>query len=183
MDAAARIMLLPIEAQKRFERVAEENRQLKSQIEAQKIVISDLSQSLDAGDDAEKLLQALNDQLTAVTQGVANSSALLLEPLSESLNRGSPPNTGELLKTLVGQVQSVISDLAVHGVAEGSMSVSIIKLIELEEQIRKIIDDLQGRGLYPESDQESQARLLAMQKHTGNILKFMEDVLKEAGEE
>jgi hypothetical protein len=183
MDASARIMLLPIEAQKRFERVAEENGQLKSQIEAQKIIISDLSQSLDATEESEKLLQVLDEQLSAVTQGIANSSALLLEQLSESANQGSRPSAGELLKVLVGKIQAGISDLAVKGVAEGSMSVSIIKLIELEEQIRKIIDDLQERGMYPESEQDSQARLARTQKHTAAILKFMQDVLQEAGAE
>jgi hypothetical protein len=174
MDAAKRLMVLPVEAQKRFERVADENRLLKLQLDSQKVIISDLSNSLGDNDEIEKALQATNEHLAEVDGQLADASAMLLEQLSESGNQPAPEAAGELIKLLVTKVQGCVSDLAVNGVSQGSMSVSVLGLVELEEQIRKIIEDLHDKGMYPETDEEAEARMAGTHAHTAAVLKFLQ---------
>jgi hypothetical protein len=171
-------MLLPLEAHKRFERVTDENHLLKQQIDSQKAVISDVSGSLAETEAIEKDLQAVAEQLATVDRRRAEASAILLEQLSSSAN--PPPSTraGELLKALLSRIQLCLSDLSLHGIKQGSMSISVIALIELGEQIRKIIEDLQEKGLYPETPEEAEERLAKTHEHTASVLKFMQGFVK-----
>jgi hypothetical protein len=178
MDPSSARLLLPVEAQKRFERVADENRLLKQQLDSQKAVISDVSGSIADTEAIEKDLQSVTDQLAAVDQRLAGASAILLEHLSTSANAPPAGRAGELLKQLLSKIQLCISDLAIHGVGQGSMSVSVISLIELGEQIRKIIEDLHEKGLYPETPEAAEERLASTHQHTASVLKFLQDFAK-----
>jgi hypothetical protein len=178
MDPRSTLLLLPVEAQKRYERVADENRLLKQQLDSQKVVISDVSRSLSDIDAVEKDLQAVAEQLALADRRRADASALLLEQLSSSATEDAPGRPGELLKQLLSKIQLCISDLAIHGVGQGSMSISVLGLIELGEQVRKIIEELHEKGLYPETPEEEDERLARTHEHTASVLKFMQDFVK-----
>jgi hypothetical protein len=176
MDANSRLMLLPVEAHKRFSSLADENRQLKYQIDAQKVIISDLTLPISNADEIKKSIQTVTDQLAAVDKSIKDASELLLEQLSQS--ESPPPPSGELLKLLLSKFQSRVQDLSLQGVSQGSMAISIIRIIELEEQIRQIIEELYKKGMYPETAEETQARLAEFANHTTGVLNFVQEYLQ-----
>jgi predicted O-linked N-acetylglucosamine transferase (SPINDLY family) len=183
MDPGQRLILLAVEAQKRFERVSDENRQLKLQLDSQKIVISDLSQSLGDTEKIEKDLQAINEQLATVEQRLSDASTLLLDQLSDSVRQAGPANVGEVLKLLITQIALRVTELANEGISKGSMALSVLQIVEFEDNIRKIIEDLREKKMYPESPEEEELRVVAVQKHTAGLLKFLQDFVETQGSE
>jgi hypothetical protein len=179
MDAAKRLLLLPLEAQKRFDRLANEQRLMKLEIDAQKLVITDLTRSLGDVEEIEKAIQETNGQLTAVDERLAQTSALLLEQLTESTNQSGDNTAKEFLKLVISKVQSSVNGLALEGVSQGTIAVSVLSVVALEDQIRKIIEDLQQKDMYPESAEDAEARVTETHQHMTAVMQFLQQFLRE----
>jgi hypothetical protein len=65
---------------------------------------------------------------------------------------------------------------------KGRVDVSILSLMDLEEQISKLIDNLSERGLYPETEENGEARKARQQQHTLKVIQFLK-ALKAAREQ
>jgi hypothetical protein len=176
MDPAGRLMLLPVEAQKRFEQAAQENQHLKYYFDAQKVIIGDLSRSLGDGEAIEKDLQAVDEQLANVDRQLVDGTAVLLDRLSSSST--ADVSGGQILKLIIERVLTTVSELALRGVSQGSISISIMGIVELEGLIRKMIEDLSQQEMYPESTTETEARLTATNNHTVAVLQFIQGYLQ-----
>jgi hypothetical protein len=170
-----------VEAQKRFQQVADENRQLKLSLEAQKAIISDLSRSLGDSEESEKALQKIKDQLSAVDRKIADASTLLVEQLSESKTSASSAHAGELLRLIIEQVQNTVRELELRGISQGVMAVSVMGVIELESLIRKILEDLSEKGMFPETQEEIEARVNESKNHTAAVLEFLQGFMAAHG--
>jgi hypothetical protein len=181
MAAESRLMLLPVQAQKRFEKVAEENRRLTYQNDAQKVIIGELARSLPKGEELEKAIEETSQQLEAVDQHLSDATAVLLNTLQSAAPKLTAGNPSPLLKFVLDTVAKVLVDISAKALEEGSPSVPITSLLELEEQIRKIIEDLHDRGMYPETDDEADQRMQEIHAHTARAIDFLSSIMPNSG--
>lgn len=173
-----RILLVPIEAQNRFERAADVNQRLTSTIEAEKVVFEELAeQVLLVTEDGSKRLKELEDQIAAVDKQIANSQAVLLSNLSQNTSQASSEETGAIMKLIITKVQKTLDTLAIASAKQGSLSVPFMTVVDIEDQLSKIIEDLHDRGLYPEQPSESDARMKATEEHMSKVLAFVKAFL------
>ena len=175
-DAIARLMLLPTEAKNRFQKVADLNHQLDQVAKAQNTIIEDLSLSIPELDDIQKNLNAADEDLKELNEQLTQTQGLLLELLSSSSSSTSKKGPGDILKVLLSNFQATLSTICTQHVEKGQTEVSLLGLMDLEDQIVKIIDDMSNRGLYPESETEAQQRVQKTQQHTLKVIQFLKDL-------
>jgi ABC-type transporter Mla subunit MlaD len=182
MDAASRMMLLPVQSQKRFEKAAEENRQLTYQIDAQKTVIAALAESLPKVEELEQSIQEKGEQIAAINRQLSDATAVLLNIL-QATAAGKPAvaNASQLLKFLLDTVGKILVEISGSAIREDSTWVPITSLLEIEDQVRKIIEDLHERGMYPETDEEADQRLQETQAHTVRVMDFLRSIMPSSG--
>ena len=175
-DAIARLMLLPTEAKNRFQKVADLNHQLDQVAKAQNTIIEDLSLSIPELDDIQKNLNAADEDLKELNEQLTQTQGLLLELLSSPSSSTSKKGPGDILKVLLSNFQATLSTICTQHVEKGQTEVSLLGLMDLEDQIVKIIDDMSNRGLYPESETEAQQRVQKTQQHTLKVIQFLKDL-------
>lgn len=171
--------ILPIQAQNRFAKAAEENQKLKLLDESQNVIISDIQVST-FGKEEEQLLESINK----IEEDIKNTDLNLLSAqnsLSDILtlqqqNSGNG-NASEILKIVLPSFQSLILDLCKDAAEKGETDIAITTVFELEQKIIKIIDSLRQRGVYPETEEETLRTLESIQTHQQKIHDFIKELL------
>ncbi|OHT11128.1 hypothetical protein TRFO_04090 [Tritrichomonas foetus] len=167
-------MLLPTEAKNRFQQAADTNQQLELVARAQNDIIDDLSISIPDLDDIQKNINSTDEDLKEIDGQLTQAQEVLLELLTS--NVGAKKGPGDILKTLLSNFQTTLSAICLQAATKGQTEVSILGLMDLEDQIVKIIEDLSTRGLYPETDKAAEERTLRMQQHTIKVIQFLKDL-------
>jgi hypothetical protein len=170
-----KMVSLASEAHHRFEIAAGVNQSLLRQDHGQKVILEDLSQSLREIDDLEKSIDSRSEELDGLTLQVRDAQGLLLEALTTN---SSEPTTGpsSALKTILSRLQQSIMSLTKAGVDSGSLDISLLPLIQLEDELGRISQDMSERGLFPESDEARSQRLKLQAEHGQRVLSFLEEL-------
>lgn len=174
------LMLLPQEAQIRLERVAAENQKLVATCEAQGVILSEIAESLPDPEELVKKIDEINEEIKATDEALTNAQTALLNLLTKTEEEPQGAPAGGILRAILKQTMKSLQEGCLNFAKQGNPSVSLIFLIDIESQIHKLIEDLAARGMFPESDEDAQERVLATQAHTLKIIEFLK-VLK--GEE
>lgn len=169
-----KLMLLPTEAQRRYQEVTEETRKYENLFDAQKIIIDDLAVSLPNFEETEKKIEETEEQIAMVNEQLGHAQSILLnEMLVENNQNNNDSDPGELLKVILSKFQQILTQICASSIKDKQIGVSIMTIIDLENQINTIVDDLAQKGMYPETEEEAQARIENVEKHGRKILDFL----------
>lgn len=171
--------ILPIQAQNRFAKAAEENQKLRLLDDSQNVIIGDIQTST-FGKEEEQLLDSIKkiDEDIKSTdlnlQNAQNSLSDILTLQQQSNNKG---NASEILKIVLPSFQNLVLELCKDAAQRGETDVAITTVFELEQKIIKIIDSLRQRGVYPETEEETLRSLETIQTHQHKIHDFIKNLL------
>lgn len=175
-------MLLPQEAQVRLEKVAAQNQNLSATCEAQAVILSEIAESLPDPEELAKKIQEADEEIKVTEEALANAQTALLNLLTKKEDEPQQAPAGDVLRVVIKHTMESLQKACMTSAKQGSPSVSLISLIDVESQIQKIIDDLSGRGMFPESDEAAEQRVMATQLHTLKIIEFLKALRGEEAE-
>lgn len=181
-DALQSLMLLPSQAKNRFQKAADENQQLEQISKAQNVIIDDLSYSIPELDNIQKNLNSTDEDLKDVEQQLKETQEMLLELLTTN-NNSPKQDAGVILKAVLSNLQRTLTSICSQSASKGQIEVSLIGLIDLEDQIGKIIEDMSTRGIYPEDEKSTEERVQRMQLHNIKVVKFLQEIQASKGEQ
>jgi hypothetical protein len=176
LQTLERVMLLATTARDRFDSTMNAGQQLTRTDDAQKVIIGDLAESIPDIDNLQKSLSDADAEIASLDAELGVIQRNLLALLNEGSSAAKRPT--DILKALLGSFQSVLLDLAKGSAEKGQSTVPFLDLVQLEDQIANTIDNLSERGLYPEADQETSARLQRREAHAQKLVEFL-SVLKQ----
>lgn len=175
-NAIQGLMLLPTEAKNRFQKAADINQQLELVSKAQNIIIDDLSVSIPDLDNIQKNLNEADEELKEVDDQLKQTQDILLELLSTNNNSSSKKGAGDILKTILSNLQKTLTVICSQAASKGQIDVSLFGLMDLEDQVGKIIEDMSSRGLYPETENAAVERVQRMQAHNLKVVQFLKEL-------
>ena len=175
-EDAASVMLLPTEAQARFEKAAVENSRLTNAFEAQNFLLAELSDAL-PGDALNEKLKKTEAELANVNRQLADAQVILLSNLTQNDREDRVSDTGKILKVILEKLQASMDALCLASGKAGHLSVPLTAILGLEDQVARIVEDLHERRLYPEKPEETEARIKATEAHMTKISEFLKAFL------
>lgn len=170
MDAKS-VYQLAVTSKDQFATLQEENQNLKLTLEAQKNVISELSESMPDLDKTEQSLQELNKVDLEISEQLRQAQSILLELLTSKPKQQENPS--EILKTILGNFSEALLASCLEAPQKGQQAVSIFDLMTMEEEASKIIEKLQGSDMYPETDEMKDKREKRTQAHAQKLAQFL----------
>lgn len=166
------MILIPKEAQARVEEATARNQDLSMIYDAQDAVLSDLSDSLPDPSSIAKELDDVEIRLKSTNETLTNAQSALVNILSKSEESRNAP-AGEILRNVITQTMNTFQEMALVAVRDGHPVAGIFDIIDVEDQMQKIIDDLSERGMFPESESDAAERIEQVQAHTKKIIDFL----------
>ena len=170
------LLILPIEAQSRFERAAEENQRLSNVLAASNVIFGELDKTF-LGEEGAKQLKAVEEEIALVDKQLSSAQAVLMNSLSQSNSQVDASETGAILKLILSKLQRTLDTLVISSATQGSLSVPFMTMVDIEDQISKIIEDLHDRGLFPERPEQSEKRMKDTEEHMSRVLVFVKALL------
>jgi hypothetical protein len=180
MSGINRIVNLATTSRERLQLAAELQTQLSQQLSAQKIILDDLSESLPNIQNLTTSIAATDQILAPLNRMLDQSTSFLVNALAPSANSNTSSEAEVTIKFLLTMLQTTLSDICLAVLGNGETQVSVLQLIDLEEEIRKIVEDLRHKNMFPEAADESQARMAEMQAHMDRVLAFLEEISGES---
>ena len=138
---------------------------------AQNIILDDLMHSVPEPSELKNELREAIDISEELDQQISEHQAFLLDLLNQEPQKQLTP--GDILKSVLANYQSTLYELTMESVDRGSTEVSILKLMELEDQIAEIVDSMSDQGLFPETKDAQDFRLKKRQEHTLKTIEYL----------
>jgi hypothetical protein len=171
VEALKKLILLPKAAESRFRRAADTKVRLVQAGRSQKDVIDDLSLSLPDTKDIQSEIAAIDEKIAGVNAQLQQAQDALLNTLAA--NEQSDSVGGDIIKTLLSNCELALLSIAKAAADKGQIAVSLLPLIELEDDLAKTIEKLNEKGDYPESQEEARERMAAQHAHAGKVIQFL----------
>lgn len=178
LNLMEKLMLLPSESQKKLQEEAEKNHQLHLICEAQNSILSQYSDSYSENLKAESKIIEIDEKIKKVDILLENANYILLKKLKTESNKGN--EVGDFLKAILERIKSLIITICNDSLKKNSESVSIMTVIDIEQQIKKIIDNLVSNGMYFETESEMNKRAAEDDAHNETLLTFLKGFADEA---
>jgi hypothetical protein len=172
-DGLAQLVTLATQARDHHAKAHTIAEQLAQADQSQKIVITELAGSTPDLDEIQKKLAAADAELASLDEQLAQTQDGLLEALTAERPLDAQ-SAVDLLKTLLPNYQAALFTFAKGSAGHGQSTVSVLQLIELEDQIAKAIDGLSERGMFPEDDAATHARVQIREAHTRKVIEFLQ---------
>lgn len=164
---------LALEAQTRFEEAAIANKQLLMVSEAQEQVMGELLQSMPSAEETAKEIAAVEAACEKLDQQIKNGSQILLESLSTP-KVPKNVNPGGVIKTILDMTLKVLYENIATALENGQTSVLLLHILDIEDQLSKLIQDMESRDMFPETEQQRQQRMDKSQAHNEKAVQFLE---------
>ena len=176
MTSIDNLMLIPESAKDRYQKAMKENQELESTLEAQCQIIKDLSNSFPNITKISKEISDVNMKIKEISEAIEESQSALITLLKTDVDDDSSSEE-QPLKTVLDHTLDELSKVALDSVNKGELSVSVLDIIDVEEQIANTINDLENRGLFKETIQGKNARLEQTQNHVNILTDFFDKVI------
>ena len=168
------LLTLATAAKDEFVDVEAANENIKQLVDAQKVIINDYAESMPDIDQTEKAAKDLDSELEQVEEQLTQSQDLLLQLLKSKPQEDNAQEADHLLKLILTNFTKKFTDLSKDAVSKGQASVTVFQLVEIEEEITKLIESLESNGMYPESEEENQKRSKKAEEHTVKLAQFLQ---------
>jgi hypothetical protein len=166
-----RLMALAAASRESFQAASDVGRQMRHVDNAQKLIIDEIASSIPDFEDIRKKLSAADEEIASLGSQLSQVQTALIAQLNSSSSGQKGPE--DILRALLTTFQSLLLSLSKESAQKGLTTVSILSIIQLEDQINSTIDDLTERGLYFEADSETQARLDRREEHARQMVAFL----------
>lgn len=164
------VMGLVLEAQEKFQKAVTSNEDIVLITGAQGDVLADLLESLADPEKIHAEMSDLEERCAKVDKQILNAQELLLEMMTEPERTASDGRVGGLLKTVIDTTLKVLFGHVETAVTEGQTHVSLLHILDVEDQLAKLIADMERRNMYPETDKQREERML----HNQRVVQFLE---------
>lgn len=178
LNSMNKLILLPSESQKKLNEIADKNHQLHLICESQNVLLSQFSDTYTENLKAEKKITEIDEKIKDVDTLLANANYILSRTLTKESKEEN--EVGDLLKTILEKIKFMIISICNNSLKDGLESVSIMTVIDIEQQVKKIIDDLISNGMYLESESEKDKRTAFTDAHNQILLTFLTGFVNEA---
>jgi hypothetical protein len=174
------LLLLPSEAQKRFQQAALANQKLCACCEGQDVILDDLREGALACGAPEEFAK-VEAELAGVSKDLEDAEAALLSILLK--NSSSPSgNPAEILAVVLNNTIEALLGACLASVSEGMPMITIRQILDIEDQIQRIVQDLDERGMYPERPEDTETRIKIVTEHTKKVMAFIEKLTAKGSE-
>lgn len=171
---ASSLMELLSSANERGNKGTIENQRLRQILNAQQLILRDLSLSMNTEELLEK--QENNRQMEEnLNSSLASSTSFLRSLLFHPSSKD--PRVSDIIKSILSDVQGQLSTLCKQCVEQKMTSVPITALVDIEQQINSFEDKLAENGQFPEKEEEKNRRILLHDFHTQNVMNFLSETL------
>ena len=177
-NAINKLMLLPSESQKGLQKKADENHQLHLICESQNVILSNYSDSYSEKLKIEQKIAEVDKEIQKFDTLLADANYILLNTLKKEPQKES--EVGDFLKIILEKIKNLIMSICKESLNDKSISVSLMSVIEIEQQIQKIIENLISNGMYPETQSELYKRTSEIDAHNEVLLSFLSGFVNEA---
>ena len=141
-NAINKLMLLPSESQKGLQKKADENHQLHLICESQNVILSNYSDSYSEKLKIEQKIAEVDKEIQKFDTLLADANYILLNTLKKEPQKES--EVGDFLKIILEKIKNLIMSICKESLNDKSISVSLMSVIEIEQQIQKIIETQQN---------------------------------------
>lgn len=172
MDGASFLTLATV-AKDDFVEVESKNADYKTILEAQKTLINDFAQTMPELDETENKMKEIDAQIADIDEQLSQSQSILVELLSSKQSKGKSDAASGVLQRIITSFSNDVMALGLDAVTAHSTSVPIFKMIDLEEQCSKLIQNLEESNMYPETQDEHSKRIQLTQSHSQKLSEFL----------
>lgn len=158
--------VIETEARKRLDRASSISKTLQRTCQAQNTVIEDLISSIPDPDELREQIADTASQIDECLAQTSNYQRILSSHLRESRNVSDP---GDFLKNILTNLQRSLLELT-----KSQSSVSIVDVIQLEDQLSEVIDSICDQNLTHDSQDAQNARIKRKQSHTMRIIGLLQ---------
>ena len=158
--------VLETEARKRLARASSISETLQRTCQAQNTVIEDLISSIPDPDELREQIAEATSHINECLAQTSNYERILSSHLRDSRNQSHP---GDFLKNILTNLQRSLFELA-----KSQSSVSIVDVIQLEDQLSDVIDSICDQNLSHDSPDAQNAIIKRKQSHTMRIIDLLQ---------
>jgi hypothetical protein len=163
-------------SENRLEKAIDVHNSLASVGQAESSIMDDLTASLGGLKELGEKLAEANGELSAIGKKTNQAHTFLSELLTppESSPDLSP---GPVLKSVFETTQELIAGYLNAAVSRERTNVSVIDILNIEEQLLALMEEMDNRNLYPESEESENARSVLLSQHNERLEK-LQDVIQ-----
>jgi hypothetical protein len=121
--------------------------------------------------------------LATLNEMVFQACASLVSALAVCQPDHRESDAEDTLKFLLPLFQGSLCEICMRMLDKGTSEVPFMQFIELEEEVRRIIEDLREKGMFPETEDQASVRMEAMGAPMNRIVVFLEQITGGAGAE
>jgi hypothetical protein len=180
-DALKGLILLSKASIERLQRASDTKTILANAAQAQQAVLFELDSSLGGDKDLTKELDELDAEIGAVDQQLAQVQEALLNVLTVEPPPAQDP--GHVLKSILSTALDGLLTFSKIALKESKIDVAIFGPWNLERGLNRAIQKLQAEGLFPESDEEKQARVAERDRHVAGVQQFLGPLMRSSEDE
>lgn len=169
--ASQGLVALLTDAKNNITRSSLETEQLGTIYQAQNVILEDLMHSIPETSELQNELDDANDTLNELDQQIAAYQTFLFDLLNQEPPKQRSP--GDILKSVLMNYLSTLYQSTMESIEKGSTEVSILKIMELEDQIAAFVDAMSDQGLFPETKDAQDLRLKKRQEHTLKTIEYL----------
>ena len=160
------------EALKRFEKIQSEFNKNEETVQTQQEIIKEITESMDQFEEITKRNQELDAELEAIDIGIAEHSKALTEIMKKKQKK---PNEkiGKLISSLLISIQRSTLDTCMQLISSGATEMPISEAINIEDEINDTIESLSKKGMFPETKEAAEQRMMRTQKHMQKVIDFI----------
>lgn len=175
------ILALGLEAEKKFRQAASTNEDLAAICQAQGVIIEEIANSLPDATQIAERMNEMNKEMELIDSQIRNGQAFLLELLTSPENKTDNVKPGNVLKSVIENTIDLIFEYCHMSAKNGEMSVSLLQILDIEDQITKLIHEMEERNMYPETEAQIQMRNNRTKSHNEKIVGFLQ-LLKQVAQ-
>ena len=183
MEEAEGMASFVSQSENRFREATVENENLILLGQAQGDIIADLADSIVNLDEVTEKIAQVEKDIASIDVKLSGSQELLLEMLTSPDESAREAKPGRVLQSILSNTIEVMNGYCKNAVENGQISVSLLQVLDIEDQISKLICDMEDRNLYPESEQQLQQRHQRIEAHNQKIVGFLELIKSAAQKE
>lgn len=173
------LTLVALEAEKKFRAAASANEDLARMCQAQGVIISDIADSFPDAAEMVNQMSEMDKELELINSQIQSAQEFLMELLTTPQAKSDGAKPGIVLKSVIENTIQLIQQDCQIAAQNGSTHVSLLQILNIEDQINKLIQDMEERDMYPETESQLQQRNNRMKVHNEKIVEFLQ-LLKQA---
>lgn len=127
-------------------------------------------------------IDSLIKKIDEVDQDLENANLMLIKSqnaLHELLltkPQSSQADPGAILSSILSSIENTILSISLEAVSNEQTDTSLLNIVDLENQVSKMIEQLVEREMFPETEQELHNRITSVSQHNKRLVVFLQEI-------